>query len=213
VGLHFTGLPGSLVIGKRERFGVDDRIEAFVFGRAHVEMLDEHGRVFAEVQLSPGIDEAWVMLELGNRYAQIVASAEEEHLDGTRCMRRISQTVTAQNRIYFPSRCYNPRYRPAAIVVACGDGNFQLRKLQWRGWDSAVARARGVALANDCVPFCAEGRFHRLPVTVQVYARKRCGNSDRYVYTKLRYRIRGRLPSSLGRRTGAAPFPCRIYDY
>jgi hypothetical protein len=79
-----------------------------VFGRARVQMLDEQGRVFDEVQLSPGIDEAWVMLELGNCYAQIVASAEEEHLDGTKCMRSISQTVTAQNHIYFPSRCYDP---------------------------------------------------------------------------------------------------------
>jgi hypothetical protein len=61
-------------------------------------------------------------------------------------------------------------------------------------------------------PYCAKGQFHRLPVNVQVYARKRCGSIDRYVYTKLRYRIRGRLPSWLRHRTGAAPFPCRIYD-
>lgn len=44
-----------------------------------------------------------------------------------------------------------------------------------------MARAQGVALANDCVPYCAKGRFHRLPVSVKVYARKRCGNIDRYV--------------------------------
>jgi hypothetical protein len=213
VGLHFTGLPGSLVIGKRELFGVDDRIEAFVFGKAHVQMIDEHARMFAEVQLQPVIDEAWVMLELGNRYVEIGASAEEEHLDGTRCVRSISKTVTALNRIYFPSRCSNLRYRPAAVVVACGDGNFQLRKLRWRGWDSAVARGRGVALVNDCIPYCARGRFHRLPANVRLYARKRCGNVERYVYTRLRYRIRGRLPSWLERRTATAPFPCRIYDY
>lgn len=108
---RFTGLPSSLVIGKRERFAVDDRIEAFVSGTAHVQMIDEQGQVFADVQLVTVIDEAWVMLELGNRAAQIVATAVEEHLDGTSCTRTISQTVTAQNRIYFPSRCYDPRYK------------------------------------------------------------------------------------------------------
>jgi hypothetical protein len=80
-------------------------------------------------------------------------------------------------------------------------------------WRVCQRPARGTALANDCVPYCAKGRFHRLPVSVKVYSRKYCGNIERYVYTRLRYRIRGRLPRWLGRRTGAAPFPCRMYDF
>jgi hypothetical protein len=212
VGLHFPGLPGSLVFGKRARFGVDDRIEASVFGTVHVQMIDENGRVFADVQLVPVIDEAWVMLELGNRFVQIVATAQGNHLDGTRCFRTISQTVAALNRISFPSRCSNLRYRPASVIVACGDGNFELRRLRWHGWGSAVSRRRGVALVNDCVPYCAQGRFHRLPANVKLYARRRCDNVERYVYTKLRYRIRGRLPELARAQDWAVPFPCRIYD-
>jgi hypothetical protein len=177
-------------------------------------MADEDGDVFADGFLEPGgFDETWVRLDLGTRYVTITATAVEENLDTlSTCTRTISRRVDAITRIYAPSRCYNQRVRPPSMIVACGDGNLQLRSLRWRGWNTAVARARGLALINACLPYCAVGKFHRIRASVRLYSRKRCGNIGRYVYTKLRYRFIGPLPRGVPRRTGAAPFPCRMYD-
>jgi len=38
-----------------------------------------------------------------------------------------------------------------------------------------------------------------------------CSNVERYMYTRISWRYADR-PSWLGRRTGTAPFPCRLYD-
>jgi hypothetical protein len=102
--------------------------------------------------VEPIVNDAWVSLDLGDRWVTITAIAVEEHLDGSSCTRVISRRVDAITRIYTPSRCYNQRVRPRSMIVACRDGNLQLRGLNWRGWNRAVARARGVALINDCLP-------------------------------------------------------------
>ena len=114
-------------------------------------------------------------------------------------------------RMTFPSRCTTPRYRPRSIIVACGDGNFQLRRLRWRGWNRRVARGRGVGLVNDCIPYCAEGHLHRLPVAVTLSRRRFCGNVGRYVYTRLSYRYLRPLPGVVT-RPGRVPFGCGFYD-
>lgn len=212
VGLRFFGLPSRLIIGKREILGVDDTIDAFISGKADVKMFDEAGRVFADVRLDPIVDEAWLRLDLGDRWATVTATAVEDHLDGSSCTRTISKRVNAITRIYAPSKCFDSRVRPRSIIVACGDGNLQLRKLRCRSWEGSVARAVGVALANDSLPFCAAGKFHRLRTRVKLSGLRRCPNIGRYVYTRLSLRMVGRLPRGISRRTGAISFPCRLYD-
>ena len=39
-------------------------------------------------------------------------------------------TPSPGESVYFPSRCTNQSIRPRSVVVACGDGNFQLRNLR-----------------------------------------------------------------------------------
>lgn len=59
-----------------------------------------------------------------------------------------------------------PRTRPGTYVLACGDGNNYLVSLRWSQWGSKGARATGTDVANDCVPYCAAGRFHDYPAVV-----------------------------------------------
>jgi hypothetical protein len=54
-------------------------------------------------------------------------------------------------------RCDEPSYRPHAIIIACGDGNYGLSGLRWRGWNRRIAHARGKAYANDCVHTALSG--------------------------------------------------------
>jgi hypothetical protein len=110
-------------------------------------------------------------------------------------------------QLYFPSRCFNARRKPRHIIVACGDGNFQLRSLRWNGWDRQAARASGLAWINDCVPYCAAGSFHYVPVHVTLTRRRWCGNIGRFFYTRLSYRM-SQSPPGGGRRTGRVRFGC-----
>lgn len=95
---------------------------------------------------------------------------------------------------YFASRCANGRYRPRTIMVACGDGNFYFTNLRWHGWNTRVARGRGLANENDCNPFCAAGHFHAYPISVRL-SRPRLCDDGRWDYT----RIAWRYPAARGR--------------
>ncbi|MET9465653.1 hypothetical protein ABZY44_12750 [Streptomyces sp. NPDC006544] len=56
--------------------------------------------------------------------------------------------------------------RPAEYILACGDGNNRLVGLRWNTWGAKTATATGTDMVNDCVPYCAAGRFRAYPVTV-----------------------------------------------
>ncbi|MFJ5548131.1 hypothetical protein [Streptomyces sp. NPDC093225] len=59
-----------------------------------------------------------------------------------------------------------PQVRPADFLLACGDGNNRLTDLHWTGWGRQTATATGTDMVNDCVPYCAAGKFRAYPVTV-----------------------------------------------
>jgi hypothetical protein len=211
--LKFVDLPGKLVIGHEQDFGVDEThaTGTDVRGPVELRMVNDRGRIFSHASpYDPGDALFYLTLELGTRWARVTAKFTEVFSDGRACQRALTKTVRAVTRIYFPSRCLNPGYKPRSIIVACGDGNFFLTGLRWLGWNRRVTRSRGTAHANDCIPYCAAGHFHPYPVKVVLSRRKLCHNVDRYVYTRLDYRYL-RRPRGW-RANGWAPFPCSIYD-
>lgn len=58
---------------------------------------------------------------------------------------------------------------PGEYMLACGDGNNDLRGLRWADWTDHAAHGVGRQVANDCIPDCAQGRFHTFRVNVEVY--------------------------------------------
>jgi hypothetical protein len=61
--------------------------------------------------------------------------------------------------------CLNhAQVRPKSFVLACADGNNALSGLSWNSWGSTLATATGKQIANDCLPDCAQGKFHTFPV-------------------------------------------------
>ncbi|HTY73762.1 MAG TPA: hypothetical protein VMI11_15290 [Actinomycetes bacterium] len=71
---------------------------------------------------------------------------------------RVESTVSGPKVL---ADCVHEVRRPTGIILACADANAYLKGLSWRTWGGAVARGRGVYWANDCVPDCAAGHFHR----------------------------------------------------
>ncbi|MFG3102111.1 hypothetical protein ACGFZL_16545 [Streptomyces sp. NPDC048182] len=79
-----------------------------------------------------------------------------------------------------------PEVRPAAFVVACGDGNSRLTSLTWSRWDTGGAVGRGTNALNDCKPYCAAGTFRSYPVSVRLDgARANAGDPGERHYTQI----------------------------
>lgn len=56
--------------------------------------------------------------------------------------------------------------RPGSYMLACADGGHFLAGLSWQSWTPASATATGRDEQNDCLPNCAEGKFHSYPAIV-----------------------------------------------
>src|SRR5689334_24908878 len=56
------------------------------------------------------------------------------------------------------------KYKPDREIVACGDGNFYVRQIEWTKWTRKAASGAGTGRLNDCMPNCAQGRFHSYKV-------------------------------------------------
>jgi hypothetical protein len=209
---EIAGLPRSVVIGRQDRFHLAPTgSDADVLGRVRWSMVGFGGRRFFS-----GTAPAWrwlgVVFALGDRGARITASYTQVGRSGRACTQRLTRRVRAKQRIFFPSRCFNRRQRPRAVIIACGDGNFQLRSMRWNRWNHRRTRGRGIAYVNDCDPYCAVGTFHRVPVRASLSRPRRCRNVQRYMYTRVRWRYE-RKPSWIERSSGRTRFPCRLYDF
>jgi len=82
----------------------------------------------------------------------------------------------------------HPQVRPGRFTLACADANDYLTGLAWKSWGPRLASATGVQAANDCVPYCAAGHFHRYPVDVVLWHPAAAGpGSQRYTSITLLY--------------------------
>ena len=73
---------------------------------------------------------------------------------------------------------------PDEIYLGCATGAFRLIEISWKDWGKKVANGRGIAVINDCDPFCAAGKFHRIPVIIKLSDLQQCGYGVQ-IYTKL----------------------------
>jgi hypothetical protein len=206
----FDSLPKRVKSGHADRFGFADSGAgaATVPGRIQVEIADRHGHSVRTARTQPGergSELFELVLHLGDRRATVSARYVERGPGAASCTRMIAQDVLERRRIYFPSRCRNATIRPRTVRVACGDGNFQLRRMHWRDWHADAASGTGLASYKDCVPYCGAGQFHTTAVAVRLSRPRLCERIGRYMYTRLSYHLSE--PSRDGRRA----FPCDRY--
>ncbi|MCB5167713.1 hypothetical protein LG634_23135 [Streptomyces bambusae] len=92
------------------------------------------------------------------------------------------------------------RVRPSDYLLACGDGNNRLVGLRWRTWGAERATATGTDMVNDCVPYCAAGRFRGHPVRVTLSLPEAWpGHGGTQRFTTLRMEFTGSAPPPLPR--------------
>jgi hypothetical protein len=204
--LAFDGLRRELPFGPSELFSVTERFGDWVAeGAVTVRMAEGAKDPFFEgdveldkdlyVQLD--LDDEPVLISLTYQQRNETAEdAESAPPRSTSCTQTLSQQVRGFRRILLPALCYEGRYRPRQYIIACGDGNYRLNGLRWRNWDGDRASGSGTAWANDCVPYCAAGRFHKYGVQVRAYRIRRCSeDGDRFRYTRLRLHYPGSRPA------------------
>lgn len=80
-----------------------------------------------------------------------------------------------------------PAAKPKAVVLACGDANFGIRKLRWKNWGEPAAQATGVAYANDCKPYCAAGRFHTYKAVLVARGHRVCHGVPSYAAVRISF--------------------------
>lgn len=92
-------------------------------------------------------------------------------------------------------------YRPHAIGLSA-DGTFAIIGISYQSYGGPVATATGQAYVRGCTPNCAEGKEYRSPATLRLSGKIQCRGVT--IYSRLRYALRGPLPSGF-RRQGNEP--------
>jgi hypothetical protein len=204
--VEFRGLPSSIPYGVDHVFQTDfGHIDWDVVGPVTYTMADSAtGEAFYE-GTGTVLEQFYVRLDHGDRpvvvSADFVQHKQEEVYDeetgdyvdaSITCSYSIAQTVAGYRHFYLAS-CDDLKYRPRTVIVACGDGNFQLRRIRWRTWNRDTAKGRARAMLNDCIPYCARGRFHSYRADLMAYRPRICRRGDGaegYHYTRLRIRYK-----------------------
>ena len=92
----------------------------------------------------------------------------------------------AEAKTYYPDCATELRYKPNDLVVFCGDGGGQAKRLHWYRWGVTEARARTRSFyVNNCQPSCAGGRFIRFQARIVLYRSRACPVNDRRVFTRM----------------------------
>jgi hypothetical protein len=105
---------------------------------------------------------------------------------------------TPPNGVAWVDNCGTLTSKPGELVLACGDGNYLLTKLHWRGWGTGTTTATGVAEANTCTPNCAAGTFRSYLVAVSATKLTPCGKAKYYARLTITYP--GARPEGVAKR-------------
>jgi hypothetical protein len=97
-------------------------------------------------------------------------------------------------------------YKPHQIVLSA-DGTFSVNRIRWLRYGGPLALGTGRAYARGCRPSCAEGRVFRPRATLRLTRVIKC--EGRYIYARLRFALRGHIPTGFHRR---GSYPMRPTD-
>ena len=113
--------------------------------------------------------------------------------------------ASSATKVRFPADCGKPSYKPASIVVACGDANNQLTHIKWESYGTQAASGTATARVNACDPNCAQGKTKSYPAVVTLTRPKKCGKVMQF--TRLRETFTHSKPKGY-RSALVESFPC-----
>jgi hypothetical protein len=105
------------------------------------------------------------------------------------------------------ANCFKPKFKPADVIIACGDASLGARGMTWSSWTRKKADGTGTGQVNDCNPDCVHGTTRSAPMELQLSKPQLCSNGKR-VFAKLRYIWTSGAPA--GSANGSVPIGCKL---
>jgi hypothetical protein len=111
-------------------------------------------------------------------------------------------------RVQLIANCFKPKFKPADVIIACGDASFGARGMTWSSWTRKKADGTGTGQINDCDPDCVHGTTRSAPIQLQLSKPQLCSNGKR-VFAKLHYLWTSGTPVG-GSASGSVPIGCKL---
>ncbi|MFL5908922.1 MAG: hypothetical protein ACJ75Z_15160 [Solirubrobacterales bacterium] len=105
--------------------------------------------------------------------------------------------------------CAKPKFKPATVILACGDASLGATNVVWTAWTKKAAVGNGTGQLNDCNPNCAQGKTKTAPMTLRASKPQTCSNGKR-IFTKLAYTWTTGAPVGNVPDHGSAPVGCKL---
>lgn len=93
------------------------------------------------------------------------------------------------------TNCTQAQYKPAGIVLACGDAGAYLQTIHWKSWTGTSASGTGTEKVKSCTPSCVAGHFHAYSVALALSHPKSCHKLEHEVFDDLAITYKGKRPS------------------
>jgi hypothetical protein len=87
--------------------------------------------------------------------------------------------ANTQLRVYV-SNCQKQVYKPKTITVFCADDGVFIKKIKYSAYTAKIARGKGTAVVNLCVPNCAAGKLKNYAVRLTLSKVSQCGDSFQF---------------------------------
>src|SRR4051812_24203986 len=113
------------------------------------------------------------------------------------------------NRVLLVGNCAKPEFKPASVILACGDASLGATNVVWSSWGKKSASGAGTGQLNDCKPNCAQGKTKTAPMSLRASKPQTCSNGKR-VFSKLAYTWTSGAPVGNAPDSGSAPVGCKL---
>jgi hypothetical protein len=113
------------------------------------------------------------------------------------------------NRVLLIGNCAKPKFKPANVILACGDASLGATNVVWSSWGKKSAVGAGTGQLNDCKPNCAQGKTKTAPMSLRASKPQTCSNGKR-VFSKLAYTWTSGAPVGNAPDSGSAPVGCKL---
>ena len=96
--------------------------------------------------------------------------------------------------------------KPSSYILACGDGNAYLTKMQWAAWGGQAAFSSGTDTFRVCIPNCATGKLVSFPVLAALWRIQPLpGHRNVHYFTRLTLIYTGNRTYKAGGKTFRLP--------
>jgi hypothetical protein len=123
------------------------------------------------------------------------------------CIAGGATSTGAATQTVVPRDCVHEAVKPRSIIITCADANFVLTGLKWSHWRRRSAAGAGSAKINDCKPSCANGHFHKYPVSVSLSSAHFCRKAGKTQFRRMRLTFTGTVPAGI-KRTNSPAIAC-----